>query len=113
MPVRLRLTVTNTANEPVLLGLGGDPTDFDFVVTRTDGTLVWERMHGLDFDLVLGEYPIAAGQSLHFEHTWDQRDNKGRRVAPGTYSVFGVLFPDLPGVDRCYRTEAKFLTIIS
>lgn len=90
-PVPIRLALENRGDAPVTVGLGGRPVAFDFVVARPDGAEVWSRLHGQAIAAVLQERRLAPGEVLHFQDSWDQRDNQGRQVPPGRYLVWGVL----------------------
>lgn len=108
--IPIRLTLENRGDEPVEVGLGGRPPAFDFVVARQDGTVVWSRLHEQAIAAILQPRRIAPGEALHFEDTWNQRDNRRRQVSPGTYSVVGVLHVvDAPGG---LRTGAGQVTIL-
>jgi hypothetical protein len=41
-------------------------------------------------------YPLDAGKSLSFRHTWNQQADTGRLVPPGDYTIRGVLLTDDP-----------------
>lgn len=95
-PVPIRLALENRGDAPVAVGLGGRPVAFDLLVARPDGAELWSRLHGQGIAAVLQERRLAPGEVLHFQDSWNQRDNQGRQVPPGRYLVWGVL----PVVDR-------------
>jgi hypothetical protein len=49
--VPFRLVLANAGVEPLELGMVSE--EFDIVVTRPDGTIVWENLFGLDFSSML------------------------------------------------------------
>ncbi len=103
----MTLTVENTAEETVALGLTGRPIAFDLTVTTADGAEVWSRLHGRTIPMILQMALLEPGQQLEFSDTWDQRDNRGRPVDPGVYQVRGVL----PTEDGTLTTAARELSI--
>ena len=91
-PVPLELVVRNAGRAPAALGTGDSATTFDLVVAAGDGRVVWNRLHAVEeIPLVLFERTVAPGGVLRFADRWDLRDNAGRPVPPGTYSVYGLL----------------------
>lgn len=88
--VTMRLKVENEGAQPVTLTF---PTSqrYDFIVTRTDGTVVWQWSHGKNFTQAVGTLTLAPGQEVELQEEWDQRGNDGNLVAPGDYQVRGVL----------------------
>lgn len=111
-PVPLTLKVQNLLPRPVTLVHGGLAIRFDLVVTRPDGTEVWSLSHsagGVGIQTIRWATTIQAGQVLEVPPVWlwDQRDNDGKPVPPGTYSIHGVLV----AVDRDPKTEVTPLQI--
>jgi hypothetical protein len=108
-PVPLKTMLRNVGKEPLELSLGGaeDPAVFDFVATRKDGPEVWRRLYGAQLSLNGRFLVLAPGQTVIFGHTWDQRDNKGRWVPPGTYHLRGVI----PASGGAMNTESRVLVI--
>ncbi|HEY0019629.1 MAG TPA: hypothetical protein VGC13_25220 [Longimicrobium sp.] len=91
-PVPLELVVRNVGRTPAALGTGDSATTFDLVVTGRDGRVVWNRLHAIEeIPLVLIERIVPPGGTMRFTDRWDLRDNTGRPVPPGTYSVYGLV----------------------
>jgi hypothetical protein len=88
-PLVVTGTLTNEGGEPVVVGVG-ESLALDVVVTRPDGGEVWRRgNHGA---LPAGsQRTLRPGEVLATGLTWDQRDDEGQRVPPGTYYVRGYL----------------------
>ncbi len=105
--VPLTLKARNTTPAPCSLYLGGRPPH-DFVVRR-GGSLVWNWRHGRPVQLVLEVRRLGPKEEAVFEGEWDQVDNSGRRVPPGTYLVRGVLHLEPPQV---LRTPPRRLVIV-
>ncbi len=88
--VRMKLTLQNVTNEQVKVALGGKPA-YDFVVTTSDGEGVWKWKCGrITLDVLDGE-TLDPGEKLEFIGEWEQVDNRGEPVPPGTYLMRGVL----------------------
>lgn len=89
VPITLR--VRNTGTGPVELRMTGDPVAFDLFVTRPDGTEVLRRLHGEVIAEVLQQRFLPPGEAIELPDQWQQRDDEGRPVAPGTYYVQGIV----------------------
>lgn len=111
--VPLKLKVKNTGKCTFKLSLGGRPA-YDFIVTKLDGTEVWRWLHGLPIRLAIEERFLQSGEELEFAADWNQQDNDGNPVPPGTYFVQGVLrvLPEGKGPSQQLKTEQKRLIIL-
>ena len=89
IPIIMR--VENTSGEPLELYLHGREATYDFIVTSADGDIVWRRLEGEILQAILRVEVLAPGQELEFRHSWNQRDNSGKRIAPGSYVIRGIL----------------------
>jgi intracellular proteinase inhibitor BsuPI len=94
--VTITLRVINQSQEAASLYSQGRPTAFDLVISRPGGTQVWSRLKKAVIVSVLQIRELAPGQVLEFTDSWDQRDDTGRLVPPGDYSVVGILPTDPP-----------------
>jgi hypothetical protein len=92
VPVTLR--VTNPLARPLVLHLRGRAIVFDIVVADDAGETVWSRLHGQVTQAILRVEELAPGATLTFTDTWDQRSNAGVHVAPGEYTITGLLLTD-------------------
>jgi hypothetical protein len=114
--VSLRLTVRNVSDRPVQLALAGQQStgfadSYDLVVTRPDGAEVWRFAHGQAFEGILSFKTLRPGEELILKGEWDQRDNRGHTVTPGTYLMRGVFkYGDPPDV-QTLETEPSTLSI--
>lgn len=106
-PVPMTLRVVNTGSQPAHLTLTGRPAAFDIVVSRTDGSEVWSRLHEAVIPMVLQLVVVQPAERLEFGHVWDQRDNAGDPVAPGRYRVRGIL----PAEELYLESEPRTLVI--
>ena len=88
--VRMKLTLRNVSDEPVHLVLGGRPP-FDFEVSTPDGEQVWHWMCGKITNQPMDGKTLEPGEELEFVGEWEQVDNRGEPVPPGTYLMRGVL----------------------
>jgi len=103
----LKLKVRNSSDRLVELTLGGRPA-YDFVVTKPDGMEVWSWLHGQVIQDILELKTLNPGEELEFAAEWEQVDNEGNPVPPGTYLVRGVLNTEPP---QKLETEPKQLII--
>lgn len=92
----MTLRARNTGGSPLELYLRGRAIAFDILVAREDGAVVWQRLRGQTIPAILRVETLASGQVLELRDVWDQRDNAGQRVAPGRYTVRGMLPTDEP-----------------
>lgn len=106
-PVPLVLRLTNTTALPLELGLQGRTIVFDVIVTGPNDSEIWSRLHGQSLSAILQLRVLQPGEVLELSARWDQRDNSGHPVPPGTYRVQGVL----PTEARVMRSEPKSLLI--
>lgn len=108
--VPIRMVLENGGETPYELELGGSPIAFDLVVGMPNGSQVWRRLEGMPVEAILQLRTLDAGREMTFSDTWDQQDNRGRRVGPGTYRVRGVL-PVL-GTPGGWGTDTRTLVIV-
>ena len=92
MPITLRLT--NGGERPLELHLLGRTIAFDIVIARADGAVVWRRLAGAAVQGILQIKTLAPGETLELKDLWRQRDDAGSPVAPGSYTLQGVLPTD-------------------
>ena len=93
--VRMKLTLRNDSDNPVSFSLGGRPP-YDFVVSTPDGEQVWHWKCGKITNLPLDSESLEPGEELEFVGEWEQVDNRGEPVPPGTYLVRAVLNLESP-----------------
>jgi hypothetical protein len=93
----------------VRLELGGRPErpSLDVVVTRPDGSEVWRRSRHEELPSAAVPWTIRPGEVIGTGTAWDQRDDDGAPVPPGTYHVRGIL----PAAPRDLATEARPLVV--
>lgn len=95
-PVTVRLVLHNGGPRDEQLSMGSPAQRLDIVVVDSAEREVWSRLHHEDINLVQIMVPLRTGDSLAFSEQWDQRDNDGRAVPPGSYTVRGYLSPRTP-----------------
>ena len=109
-PVPLIFRVTNAGTGQLTLQLLGRNPTADFQISDAHGRVIWSRLRGQTMLGALRLYPLNAGKSLVFRHTWNGRSDLGSPVAPGDYFVRGVLLTDDPkglaSADAQLRIEA-------
>lgn len=92
-PVPVTLRISNTSDRPIDLYLQGRPIAFDLTVQRGN-EVVWRRLEGATVSAILQIRTLAPGESLDLKETWKQKNNAGRRVDPGDYTVSGSVLTD-------------------
>jgi hypothetical protein len=92
--IPLRFVARNTGTEPITLSLGSG-LKADFQVFQ-EGRMIWNWAHGRAFTLALIFHEIEPGGEMVFTQSWNLRDNEGRQVAPGQYTVRAVLVGEFP-----------------
>ena len=93
--VSMKLKLRNTSDEPVQFFTGGRPPH-DFVVTTANGEEVWNWQCAKIILLPLDRRTLQPGEELEFTGEWEQVDNRGESVPPGTYLIRGVLKMESP-----------------
>jgi Intracellular proteinase inhibitor len=89
--VEIVLRVRNDHPKPITFELSGRPVGFDIVITGADGKEVWRRMDGRFVGAALMLLTLQPGEARDFTARWGQVDGAGRAVAPGRYTVRGIL----------------------
>jgi hypothetical protein len=85
------LTLGNPSKRTVSFPIGADSGYvFDIVVRGRGGVLVWRRLASNHHDEARG-YDLGPGDEVVLEASWGLRDSNGHPVAPGDYSVEGLL----------------------
>ena len=88
--VLMKLRLRNISEGPISFSLGGRPPH-DFLVSTPDGDPVWNwKCGGITLSVLDGE-TLEPGEELEFIGEWEQVDNLGEPVPPGTYLVSGFL----------------------
>jgi hypothetical protein len=93
--VPMRLVARNAGTASLTLAMGDSASSFDFVVNGPDGRELWSRMHSVQaVPLILHERQLSPGREIVFTDQWDLRDNRGRAVPPGRYTLHALLDAD-------------------
>jgi hypothetical protein len=108
--VPLRLVLENRGETPIEVELVGSPIAFDLQVLTAGGEVVWSRLDGVPIEDILQPRTLAPGQAIVFADHWNQRDGRGRRVAPGPYRLRGVL--PVVEVPAGWGTDPRTLTVL-
>lgn len=107
--MRLALGIRNAGAEPLTLYLRGRTIAFDFIVADRAGRVVWQRLHNAIVPGIIQAVVLRPGQSRVFRHTWDLKNDAGRPIPPGEYSVAGLLLRDQPEPLRSLPVAFKIL----
>jgi hypothetical protein len=92
IPISMR--IENKSAETLELYLRGREPTYDFIVTARDGDVVWRRLEGEVVPAILRVEVLEPAQILYFRENWDQRDNAGELVPPGSYTIQGTVLTD-------------------
>jgi hypothetical protein len=92
--VEITLRLRNDGSRSLDLQLPGRPVAFDIIILGPDGTEVWRRLAQGMVSSALMLLRLPPGEARDFVAHWDQVGNDGRRAAPGTYRVQGILPTD-------------------
>ncbi len=89
--VEIALRVRNDDSKPIYVELSGRPVGFDVVIVGPDGREVWRRLrHGVA-GAALMLLTLEPGEARDFTVRWAQVDGAGKAVAPGRYTLHGIL----------------------
>jgi hypothetical protein len=89
--VTITLRVFNGTPQAVKLDFQEQPPE-DIIVKDREGKEVWKWSHGKFFPQVIPpSVTVTKDNSLVFEQTWDLKDNDGKPVGMGPYTVEGVV----------------------
>ena len=90
--VEMKLTLRNVSDGPVTVSLGW----YDFVVSTPEDELVWHWQCAKVILAALDIETLEPGEEREFIGEWEQVDNRGEPVPPGSYLVRGVLNLESP-----------------
>lgn len=93
-PVPIRIRVQNETAAPLDLYLRGRDVTFDIVIADSGGETIWRRLGDEPVQAILQLHTLAPGEALELSHEWDQRSERGSKVAPGRYTVRGSVLTD-------------------
>ena len=88
--VHFVITMQNPTDEPLSFECH-DTQVYDIQIYNSDNVLVWNWANDLDFAQVVTGLVLDPGEERIYEETWDQEDNLGNQVPPGTYAVYHEL----------------------
>lgn len=83
------LTITNDTARTISIPFSSGQ-QFDIEVLQ-GAEVVWNWAHGRVFTQALIEVQLHAGEKKTYSARWDFTDNDGRRIAPGRYTVRGLV----------------------
>lgn len=87
--VLITLIKTNITRSPITLRYS-TAQRFDFIIRRSQtGREVWRWSRGRSFAQVTSQVILRPGESQVFRARWDQTNNQGRLVEPGTFIIEG------------------------
>lgn len=88
-PVTIILVKTNVSGRNIRLRYRTSQR-FDFVARRSpEQREIWRWSRGRAFTQANAEVTLTPGESQVFRVTWDQRNNQGQQVTPGSITIEG------------------------
>jgi len=93
--VKMTLLAKNTGRKPIVLPLSS-AKQYDFIVRNSSGRIEWQWSNGKMFITMLQSMIFALREEKKFEVTWDKKDNFGKPVSPGVYTVEGNIATSPP-----------------
>jgi len=103
-PVRLVITVA--ASETITLHYRTTQR-YDIVITDPDGKEVWRWSKDKAFGEVVEEVTLEENETLTFNESWDQRDNNGQPVPPGSYTATATSTHCDANLENCGQLSAS------
>ena len=94
--VPIVIVAENVGRQPLELYLRGRTIAFDITAARQDGTVVWRRLEGAVTQMILQLRVLQSGERLELVDEWNQLDNAGQPVNPGSYDLTGMLLTEDP-----------------
>ncbi len=107
--VMMKQTLRNVSDERFQLALGGS-IPYDFIVTTPNCEYVWNSSYGMAEFSEISVMTLQPGAVKEFTDEWEQVDNRGEPVPPGTYLVHGLW--EIVFTDRDFVTEALELKVL-
>jgi len=89
-PVEITLVGRNRGTAPLAVTFPSGQ-HHDVIVRRRGGREVWRWSHDKAFIQVVQTVVLRPQEARTYRVAWDQRDLRGRRVAPGAYEVVAVF----------------------
>lgn len=88
--VKMTILAKNTGKETITLPLPS-AKQFDFVVRNAKGQEVWRWSSGKLFITMYQSMIFALREEKKFEYIWNMKDNNGKPVPKGTYTIEGCI----------------------
>jgi hypothetical protein len=82
--VPMTFKVENIGTRTVFVTSGEPEADAQ---VRQGDALIWQWSFGKEFPSILNGLSIEPGQSKTYALNWNQKDNEGNQVSPGSYTV--------------------------
>ena len=97
--VRFVLELINLTNTTVEFTFPSSK-QYDFEVRDAGNQLVWIWSHDQMFTQAETSIILDAEGKIKFTPLWDQKDNKGNQVKPGSYTVTGMIMVSGPEIQK-------------
>ena len=107
----VRLTITVAASETITLHYRTTQR-YDIVITDSADKEVWRWSKDKAFGEVVEEVTLEQNETLTFNESWDQRDNSGQPVAPGSYTATATSTHCDVNLENCGQLSASRTLLI-
>jgi len=91
-PVLLTFKVANTTKKPITYDFASGQ-QASFSITDAKGNPVWDSTASRALFRGITHLTLAPGESKTYQAVWNERENLGRPVPPGVYTVTARLLP--------------------
>ena len=97
--IQLQLSLGNDNEDPMTLTFASTQK-YDFWVLDANGDEVWRWSASRVFAAVITHVDILPGATIEYSETWDQLNDDGIAVPPGSYSIHaGIVIAEAPRID--------------
>lgn len=88
--VKMTVKLTNNSSEAISTYFPSGQK-YDLTVLCVKKLVRWKWSRGKMFTMAIQPLLLQPGKSISYAWTWDQKENGGRPVPPGTYYVVGEI----------------------
>lgn len=112
-PVELTFAIRNTTDKPITYTFSSGK-QFDLWITLADSQIYTLSKNRVYLQMVT-TLTLQPDETKNFTATWDQKDDSGKEVGPGSYIVKAQLIPQgrkLPAVSAAFTIGKKTAALV-